>query len=414
MATKWENDPAVNNFRDYLRFPTVHPNINYDVCLEFLKRQAASLGLPARVYEPAPRKPVLVMSWAGTEPTLPSILLNSHMDVVPVFEKSWSHPPFAAHMDPDGTIYARGAQDMKCVGAQYLEALRKLRARGVALKRTVHVSFVSDEEIGMPNGMSEFVKTQEYRNLNVGFSLDEGMASPTDEYLVFYGERSIWELDIRCPGTSGHGSLILPNTAGEKIRYMIDKLMDLRAQEKKKLDDDPRLTVGDVTTVNLTKLRGGVQANVVPEELSATFNIRLALTVNHQEFENMVSTLPLFHSYNSVLRQWAIEAGEGVTLVFDQKDPRVESTKMDSSNPFWTAFKSATDKLNMNLKTVVFPAGTDSRFLRQLGVPALGFSPMNHTEVQLHQHNESLSAETFLRGIDIYVDVITALANVPE
>lgn len=30
----------------------------------------------------------MVLTWEGTEPKKPSILLNSHMDVVPVFEVS--------------------------------------------------------------------------------------------------------------------------------------------------------------------------------------------------------------------------------------------------------------------------------------------------------------------------------------
>lgn len=35
-------------------------------------------------------------------------------------------------------------------------------------------------------------------------------------------------------------------------------------------------------------LQGGVQSNVVPEKLTAVFDIRLAVTVNHEEFEKMV------------------------------------------------------------------------------------------------------------------------------
>ena len=60
---------------------------------------------------------------------------------------------------------------------------------------------------------------------------------------------------IHCPGTPGHGSLLLPDTAGEKVRIIIDRFMDFREQEKKKLQSNPSLTVGDVTTVNLTQLK---------------------------------------------------------------------------------------------------------------------------------------------------------------
>jgi hypothetical protein len=60
---------------------------------------------------------------------------------------------------------------------------------------------------------------------------------------------------VHCPGTPGHGSLILPDTAGEKVRIIIDRFMDFREQEKNKLDSDPNLDVGDVTSVNLTQLK---------------------------------------------------------------------------------------------------------------------------------------------------------------
>lgn len=40
--------------------------------------------------------------------------------------------------------------------------------------------------------MKEFVHTEEFRALNVGFSLDEGVASESDVYNVYYAERAIW------------------------------------------------------------------------------------------------------------------------------------------------------------------------------------------------------------------------------
>lgn len=62
-------------------------------------------------------------------------------------------------------------------------------------------------------------------------------------------------MHIHCPGQTGHGSLLHENTAGEKVRYIIDKFMDLRAQEKKKLEENSNFTIGDVTTINITQLK---------------------------------------------------------------------------------------------------------------------------------------------------------------
>lgn len=51
-------------------------------------------------------------------------------------------------------------------------------------------------------------------------------------------------------------------------------------------------------------------------------------------------------------------------------------------------------------------------FSFQLGYPAIGFSPMNNTPILLHDHNEFLNEKVFLRGIEIYCEIITALGNV--
>ena len=114
------------------------------------------------------------MTLIGTEPNLKSIILNSHMDVVPVFEEYWTHKPFEAEMDLTGKIFARGAQDMKCVGMQYLAAIKHFKKKQTTFKRTIHVMFVPEEELGGDGGMADFVNTTEFRDLNVGFSLDEG------------------------------------------------------------------------------------------------------------------------------------------------------------------------------------------------------------------------------------------------
>ena len=42
---------------------------------------------------------------------------------------------------------------MKCVGIQHLEAVRRLKSEGARLRRTVHISFVPDEEIDGEAGM---------------------------------------------------------------------------------------------------------------------------------------------------------------------------------------------------------------------------------------------------------------------
>ncbi|XP_030563930.1 aminoacylase-1-like [Drosophila novamexicana] len=397
---EWENNEEIKIFREYLRIPTVHPNIDYTACVEFLKRQAASLDLPVDVVYPVNEaNPVVIMKWLGKQPELPGIILNSHTDVVPVFPEKWTHDPFTADLDDEGRIYARGSQDMKCVGAQYLAAIRALKATGYQPKRTVYLTFVPDEEAGGFFGMREFIKGDYFKSLNVGLSLDEGSSSLDDCYYVYFAERTGWHIRFKISGTAGHGSLLLPNTAGEKLNYIVNKMMGFRASQVQKLKDNTKLFFGDVTTVNLTQLTGGVQRNVVPAMLEVVFDLRIGIDVDLVAFEQQI-------------RDWCEEAGGGIEIVFEQKDEYIPPTKVDASNPYWTAFEKALNELNLKFRTHVCPGNTDSRFLRSVGIPALGFSPMNNTPILLHDHDEYIRADTYLHGIKVYTKLIAAVADV--
>lgn len=81
---------------------------------------------------------------------------------------------------------------------------------------------------------------------------------------------------------------MFPNSAGEKLSYVLRKMYEYRDAEIAKMAKNANVTMGDVTTINLTRLTGGVQDNVVPPQMKMTFDIRLAITVVHAEFEAMV------------------------------------------------------------------------------------------------------------------------------
>lgn len=395
-----EEHPSVRLFREYLRIRTVHPRPDYDGAIEFLEKLSIELGLPCKKIEVVPGLRVLILSWEGTNPKLKSILLNSHMDVVPVFEQHWRFDPFAAQKDEEGNIYGRGSQDMKCVTIQYIEAIRRLKLEGKRFPRTIHLSIVPDEEIGGRNGMEKLVESEEFRALNIGFALDEGLANPGETFTVFYGERNVWWVSVRCPGNPGHGSRFIENTAGEKVRRVINSFLDFREKEKKRLNQSECLTLGDVITVNLTSLKGGVAYNVIPDELMAGFDIRIPPAADLKAFEEQ-------------MKQWCQKAGEGVVCEFLQKTTCNKLTSIDPSDPWWSAFSNACRQRDMTMQCEIFPASTDSRFIRQIGYPAIGFSPMNHTPILLHDHNEHLNEKVFLTGIDIYTHLLPALACVP-
>lgn len=93
--------------------------------------------------------------------------------------------------------------------------------------------------------------------------------------------------------------------------------------------------------------------NVIPSELKVGFDIRIATDVNHVEFEKMI-------------QGWIKEAGEGISYRFEEKNPFVENTKLDQSNPFWMAFKNTCDVNKVTLEAGIFTGGTDSRYIRSV------------------------------------------------
>lgn len=257
----------------------------------YLQRQADSVSLPLKVYYPSNRqKPMVVVTWAGSQPNLPSIVFNAHMDVVPVVAENWVYPPFAADVDDQGNIFARGAQDMKAAGAQYFAAIRALKRTGIKqLKRTIHLVYANDEEIGSADGWAAFVTTDAFKALNTGFFVDEGATSETTAIGVYYAERTAIKLDVKCVGETGHAAFLLANTAAEKCLYVYNKMYRLRRQEARRLASNASLELGDVTTINLTILQGGIASNIIPQEIHLIFDARVTLGVQPTDFIQMVS-----------------------------------------------------------------------------------------------------------------------------
>ncbi|XP_049789271.1 aminoacylase-1-like [Schistocerca nitens] len=399
MDNKQLDDLAVQTFRRYLRIRSDHPNPDYVSCVEFLLEQAKLIGLECNVIELVPGKPIVVMRWEGTDPKLSAVMLNSHMDVVPAREDLWEHDPFSAELDEEGRVFGRGSQDMKHLAIMHMEAVHRLKAQGVRLRRTVVITMVPDEEIGGADGMEKFTQSEDFRRLNVGLELDESMPWMEDELIVFHCERSVWRPRVTCRGFTGHGARLTPGTPGEKLRVVLDRFMDYRQEQLDTLQRDPGLWMGDVTSVNLTMVEGGMQANVIPPEMSAVFDMRLNPHIDFDEMERR-------------MRQWCSEAGDQVELEFLQKEARQQVTDLGPDNVWWAAFQRAADKLKLKIRAVSCPGTTDARFLRNVGVPALGFSAINLTPPLLHGHNEFIRVSTLLQGIRIFQELLLELANV--
>jgi aminoacylase len=441
-----EKKRAVEAFSSFIQFETVSNTApttgEYKRAAEFLTNELRSIPCLDEIHylEEAPEhSPVVVARWKGVEEDLPVILLNSHYDVVPAVREDWTVEPFQG-LIKDGKIYGRGTQDMKCVCIQYIEAIRKLATTNFQPARSIYLTFVPDEEVG-GGGMAALLSSKLYKNLpGIALALDEGLASENDTYSVFYGERLPWWVDVTAKGNTGHGSRFIEHTAVEQIIEVANRALAFREGQKAALhgtalsakhencahavaakkmrlikdSNGSKMALGDVTSLNITTLRAGVLSgneyvrNVVPPLAKCSLDIRISPHVHPSKIKDM-------------LDQWCQECSsskeDGHVLTWDyigdgnnQQEHAVTSTD-GKVNPWYNVFGSSLQRMGLKFSPEVFPAATDSRFLRALGVRALGFSPMRNSEILLHENDEYLEEKVFLEGISVYVGLIETLAS---
>lgn len=187
-------------------------------------------------------------------------------------------------------------------------------------------------------------------------------------------------MKFKCIGTPGHASLFLENTAIAKIHFLMKKFLEFRNLEEQRLKNSPELTIGDVTTINITTIHGGIQQNVIPPEITMSVDVRMAITLDNDQFERDVN-------------EWCRQAGTDIHIEYIGKLSRIEPTQLNDSNPYWMVFKNTlVNELyviyeimilcdvhfiqilsnvfysfrNYKIWPQIFPAATDSRHLREV------------------------------------------------
>ncbi|CAF1486610.1 unnamed protein product [Adineta steineri] len=112
MNDKDQKQLAIQHFVEYIQIKTVQPQPDYDKAFEFLKKYAQELDLEYSLITIDEDRQAAILTWLSSSTNEQSIVLNSHIDVVPVFEEYWIVPPFSGEIHDD-KIYGRGTQDMK-------------------------------------------------------------------------------------------------------------------------------------------------------------------------------------------------------------------------------------------------------------------------------------------------------------
>lgn len=259
----------------------------------------------------------IMLTWRGTDPSLPPVVLTAHFDVVPVEDPTdWDCPPF----EPTRTtshLVGRGAIDDKGSLIAILEAVESLIRRRSSLRRTLILALGHDEEMGGVQGAGTMAQALSDRGVRAELILDEGgfitegvvPGTRRPVALVGVAEKGYLDVEISADAEPGHSSAPPRVTAVGAVASAIARLQaspmpaNLAVQTEffeAVADAAPRFVqplfrsvprLGPVaerllarrpstdalirTTTAPTVIEGGIKANVLPASARALVNFRL-------------------------------------------------------------------------------------------------------------------------------------------
>jgi acetylornithine deacetylase/succinyl-diaminopimelate desuccinylase-like protein len=440
---------ALGHFKELLRIDTTNPPGNERAAAEYLARVLDREGIPYRIVESAPGRANLVARLPGTGKRDP-LMLNGHLDVVPVERDRWTHDPFAAD-EADGFIWGRGAIDMKnmvAMSLMVLVVLKRAQDRGrPKLDRDLILAAVADEEAGSRYGAGYLVDKHpdlvraEYVLNEIGaytFYLGDSVFYP-----IQVAEKGICWFELSAEGTAGHGSMPRPDNAVVRIARAIEALGTVRlpfhhvpvvesffrglaerapevARRIAPLLAHPRLApviLGLVrrrdpeqavaleallrNTASPTVLAGGKKVNVIPSTASVLVDGRM---LPGQTVEGFLAEVQ--RVVGDDLRVRILEQHEGEVFRTD--------------TPLFDAIGRVIERHHAGALAVPFmiPGFTDSHAYAKLGATCYGFTPvklprgLNFTGLY-HGHDERIPVDGFAWGFRVLGDLVLDFCRNP-
>lgn len=435
------SDLAVEWTQQYLRIDTTNPPGNELKAATWIKTILDRDYIENQVFEYAPDRADL---WARIPHTTadaerPIILLN-HMDVVTSDPSHWKVQPFSGQI-VDGSIYGRGAQDMKDEGLAQLVALVMMKREHVPLNRDLIFLAVSDEEVN-GTGTDWFLKNHRDLLGNAEFLINEGGENLLEDGKVKYigvevGEKSTFWLHLVAHGRAGHGSRPIADSAPDRLIQALNRIVSYKTPLKvlpvvaeflqemapyepperarqfrniqqaihdkkfrQQIENDESLNYMLRNTISLTMMGGSEQANVIPGEAWANLDVRLLPGEDPPKF---------LESIRNVI------ADPNVTVTPLNSEFRVANSSPTSS-ALYQAFKDVAARYFPGAPVLprLSSGYTESQRYRPLGIAAYGFTPYITTEEEgstEHGNNERIRVEEVRRGPRVLYDVIMRVAG---
>lgn len=348
-------DDVVELARELIRTPTVNPPGDVTEAAFVGTRYLAEAGFTVELDAAEPTKPNVIARY-GTRPG-PTLLWNSHLDVVPIGEETaWSVPPFEGIVQ-DGRLYGRGACDVKGGVAAQLVAAAALVRSGIPLHGSLIVTEVADEEVGGRLGAARIADREDLRPDAVI------VAEPTGNR-VCIGERGGVGIRVTVFGRTAHGAL--PWEGVNAIEGMARVITALQHELWPRLAErrHPYFAPASAT---ISLIEGGVKTNVVPDRCSIYIDRRLipgeepdaALQEVRRVAERAVAAVPGLRVVVEAAPEW----------------PGRKAIVQPEDSPLVRTMVAVNQYLGLDTTLTGFSMGTDGRFFAARGYPTIIYGP---------------------------------------
>lgn len=218
---------------------------------DYLAHQADRIGIEVEFQKVLPGRSNVLLRLVppGGRPKR-RVLLVPHMDTVPVADARHFNPVKKA-----GRLHGRGACDTKGSVAAMLAALIELAVKGPRPAKTeIILAAMVDEESGQ-KGSRALAKSRLKADLAI-------VGEPTRNQLVTAHKGNVW-LTFQTAGKAAHGSR--PELGRNAIHSMA-RLVNLLEGDYAAALRERRHPLLRHPTINVGTIRGGRQANIVPDE----------------------------------------------------------------------------------------------------------------------------------------------------
>lgn len=195
-----------------------------------------------------------------------SLILNGHIDVVPVgVEELWSSPPFEPRIDGD-RLYGRGAGDMKAGIAAAITAFRAMQRLGRCPAAPVFLQSVVEEECTGNGALA---------CLHHGFRADAAIIPEPFDHTILCAQVGVTWITLEVEGRPAH---VLDTARGiNAIEAGFSLFQGLKAMVARWNEPAGRHAafahVHDPIKINLGRIQGGEWTSSVPTR--CTLEIRL-------------------------------------------------------------------------------------------------------------------------------------------